>query len=415
MRRRGLDEQLVRTLLARLGDNVKDPTEAQLRAAARLAAGEGRQPQERPAPEPRLWRPLRLRWVASAAAAMLLATGLGFGVASWLTPASSAGSAVSGLGFLPAKGWTVVQSGGSGSAESARAVAANVPLDRADPELGLPLTALRSWPPRGIAVVATLSARGDPAVDSAFPVRTLPVRFADAVSVTATEYELRAGVGGYNVDLDISFGGEPTPGMLREAEEQIARLVVAPAAVTIAVRPTIYAREPLIVFGSVSSGKAGEKVTVQFKQCGLYPIQFRDVEELTTLEGGGWSTELGVYANGVFRAIAGSDVSNEVKVQARADVRLSPTRSGRYQVNVVARTSFWRKRVVIQKFDRARSRWVKLRTLVLEDSGAAPGSSFVWSSTAKFALPKRMTVRAVLPLDQAKPCFIAGYSTLLRT
>jgi len=414
-RRRGDGEQLVRELLARLGEELPEPSEGDLRAAARQAAAEGRRPEVRPAPA-RPWRPLRLRWAAGAAVAMLLATGLGFGVASRLTPASSAGSSVSGLGFLPAEGWTVVQSGIPGSAESARAVAANVPLDRADPEIGLPLTALRSWPPWGIAIVARLSARGDQAFDSAFPVGTMPLRFADAVSVTPTEYDLRAGVGGYNVDADISFGSRPTPGMLRDAEEQIARLVVAPAAITITVRPTIYGRQgPLVVSGSVTSGKANKKVTVQFKQCGLYPIQFRDVEELTTLEGGGWSTELGIGANGVLRAVAGEDVSNEVKVQARADVRLSPTRSGRYQVNVVARSSFWRKRVVIQKFDRARGGWVKLRTLVLADQGAAPGSVFVWSSTVKFTLPKRITARAVLPLDQAKPCFIAGYSNLLRT
>jgi hypothetical protein len=416
MRRARHDQELVVTrLLARLGDEAGEPTESELRGAAQLAAREGRSPQERPAVHIRPWRPLRVRWAAAGAAALLVATGLGFGVASWLTPASSARTDFEGLGFLPATGWTVIQAGLPGSAESARAVAANVPVEAPNPEVGLPLPALGSWPPWGIAIVATLRARGDPGVDPAFPVRTLPLRLADAVSVTATEHDLRAGVGGYNVDLDISFGSEPTAALLRKAEEQIARLVVAPAAITLAVRPTVYARDPLVVYGAVTTGKDGEKVTVQFRQCGLYPAQFRDHAETETHEGGSWSIETGVYANGVFRAVAGGDVSNQVKVQARADVRLSPRRSGGYEVNVVARSSFWRKRVVIQKFDRVRGNWVKLRTLVLDDQGAAPGSAFVWSTTGKFTLPKRTTVRAVLPLDQAKPCFIAGYSNLLRT
>ena len=56
------------------------------------------------------------------------------------------------------------------------------------------------------------------------------------------EYVLRAGVNGYNVDASVTFASEPTEEMFGKAEEQIARLVVAPAAITIAVKPTIYGR-----------------------------------------------------------------------------------------------------------------------------------------------------------------------------
>jgi hypothetical protein len=417
MRRHAVDEELVRALLARLADDGQDPAEADLRAVARKAAAEGRRPQAR-ATHVRTWRPLRLRWVIVAATAMLLATGLGFGVASRLTPAGTAGGSVSGLGFLPAEGWTVVQSGIPGSAESTRAIAANVPLEAGDSELGLPLTALRSWPPWGIVIVATFTARGDPVADAAFPVGDLPLRFADAARAADTEYVLRAGVGGYNVDASITFGSEPTAGMLREAEEQIARLVVAPAAITIVVRPTIFGRQgPLVVSGSVTSGKADEKVTVQFRQCGLYPLQFRDLFEVTTHEGGGWSAETGILANGAFRAVAGGDVSNEVAVQKRADVRLAPAPPKRYVVQVVERMSFWRKRVVIQRFDRRVRKWIQVKTLRLEKQLAAPGSVYVWSTTEEFPVKvaKGTSIRAVLPLDQAKPCHIGGYSNILTT
>lgn len=187
--------------------------------------------------------------------------------------------------------------------------------------------------------------------------------------------------------------------------------------VTISVRPTVYGRQPLLVSGFVTSGKAEEKVTVQFRQCGLQPVQFRDLVEVTTHEGGGWDSQIGIPANGTLRAVSGGATSSEVKVLARADVRLSPVRSGGYEVNVVARTSFWRKRVALQRFDRARRTWRKVRTLVLDDTFAAPGSIVVWSTTGRFTpgVPKKTTIRAVLSLDQAKPCFIAGYSNLLRT
>ena len=222
-------------------------------------------------------------------------------------------------------------------------VAANVPISPGDPGRGQP-PALHAFPPWTIVIDATLKARGEPARDLAFPVRSLPLSLADARPVTVAgqptlEYVLRAGVNGYNVDASVTFASEPTEEMFGKAEEQIARLVVAPAAITITVRPTIYGRQgPLVVSGSVSNGKKDERVTVQFKQCGLYPIQFRDEFEVITEEGGGWSAPTGIAANGTFRAVSGGDVSNEVSVQARVDVRLAPGPPGRYEVQVVERS-----------------------------------------------------------------------------
>ncbi len=187
-----------------------------------------------------------MRWAAGGAAALLVATALGFGVASWLTPTSSARTDVEGFGFLPATGWTVIQVGLPGPAESTRVVAANVPISPGDPSRGQP-PALHAFPPWTIVIDATLKARGEPARDLAFPVRSLPLSLADARPVTVTgqptlEYVLRAGVNGYNVDASVTFASEPTAAMFEKAEEQIARLVVAPAAITITVRPTIFGR-----------------------------------------------------------------------------------------------------------------------------------------------------------------------------
>ena len=426
MRRYRQDEEIVvRRLLDRLAAETDDPTDAELRRAARLAAAEGRSPHERRYTRARSWRPFRARWAAAGATALLVATGLGFAFASWLTPAaSSAESEVVGLGFLPATGWTVVQTGLPGSAESARAVAANVPISAPDPQRGgQPLPALHAWPPWAIVMVAKFTARGEPTLDARFPIRELPLTFADARPVVVpgaapTEYVLRAGVGGYNVEVSINFGREPTAGMLSSAETQIARVVVAPAAVTINVRPAIYGRQgPLVVSGSVTSGKEGEKVTLQYKQCGLYPTQFRDEAEVTTHEGGGWELETGVLANGVFRALSGGDVSNEVQVQKRVDVRLAPAPPRRFVVNVVERFQFWRKQVLIQRFHRGQKKWLLVKKLRLVNTDAAPGSVYVWSSTDEFGVdvPKGTTIRAVLPLAQAKPCHIGGYSNLLVT
>ena len=167
----------------------------------------------------------------------------------------------------------------------------------------------------------------------------------------------------------------------------------------------------------MTSGKADEKVTLQYKQCGLFPAQFRDHTEVTTHEGGGWSIETGVLANGVFRALSGGDVSNEVQVQKRVDVRLAPAPPRRFEVTSSSDDQFWRRQVLIQRFHRGQRKWLLVKKLRLENTDAAAGSVFVWSTTDEFAVdvPKGTTIRAVLPLAQAKPCHIGGYSNLLVT
>lgn len=69
------------------------------------------------------------------------------------------------------RAWTILQSGTTGAAASASAVAANVPLDAADRVGAAPLHTLRSLPPDGVVIAVTLTTRGNPTTDRAYPVR----------------------------------------------------------------------------------------------------------------------------------------------------------------------------------------------------------------------------------------------------
>ena len=301
-------------------------------------------------------------------------------------------------------------------------VAANVPISPGDPRRGQP-PALHAWPPWTTVIDATLKARGEPARDLAFPVRSLPLSLADARPVTVPgqptlEYVLRAGVNGYNVDASVTFASEPTAAMFEKAEEQIARLVVAPAAITITVRPTIYSRTQAarrLRLGDEREGGREGDAAVQAVRA--LPAPVPRPRRGDDARGRRLGIETGVLANGVFRALSGGDVSNEVQVQKRADIRLEPSPARRFEVHVVERMSFWRKQVLIQRFHRGQRKWLLVKKLRLVNSDAAPGSSFVWSSTDEFTVDvaKGTTVRAVLPLAQAKPCHIGGYSNLLVT
>jgi len=117
------------------------------------------------------------------------------------------------------------------------------------------------------------------------------------------------------------------------------------------------------------------------------------------------------------RARAEEATSNVVKIQQRPSVTLQQRPRGTFWVNVNAGRSFWQKRVVLQRYVPSARTWQSVRTAVLADSGSRPGSAFIWSATEKFRqrLAKGTLVRATLPLPQAKPCYAAGYSNMLRT
>jgi len=204
----------------------------------------------------------------------------------------------------------------------------------------------------------------------------------------------------------------------------LALLIVAAAgrsawsAVTLVVQPTVFSstQERMTIFGSVDGAGAGRKVTIQFKACGLVPVSFRDAFEMTTEAGGryaldGYLRPFNLGVSGVYRAVSGDDVSSEVRVSQRASVNLRPVDGGRFAVSVFGKTvSFWRRFVLLQRFERTRGVWVPLRRLVLtEENGLS-------KSTKPFrpGVRRGTRIRAVFPLSQARPCYLAGVSQTLR-
>lgn len=425
LRRRTDDSLGVEELLRELTGCVPPPSEEQLRELARSAAAA---PRSLPVPSR---RPRVVRWGVAAAAAALLVGAFGFGLGTWSTPSGTASTPDVGVGFLPAKGWTVVQSGSLGQG-AATSIAANVPLDPADDLSEAPLATLASLPPRGVLIATTFGLRGDPATDATFPRRALPLRMAAAQRQPAgleplpsarrlTRFSLRAAVGAYNVDASIYFGtASPSPAQRAVAQGQLNRLVVSAAEITLFARPTVHNRNQMItLLGSIDSGKANEDVVIEGKECDQ--SEFREVAGAHTISGGGWSVQYAPAMTTTLRAVWKGARSGTVTVQDRAWVQLSPLRrpGPGYAFEVAVRglrTQFWKKYVVVQRYARRLGQWVNVKRVVLDDSGAAPGAPFVWTwSEFKIVLPKGTRVRAVFPLSQARPCYIAGYSNQLTT
>lgn len=182
------------------------------------------------------------------------------------------------------------------------------------------------------------------------------------------------------------------------------------------VRPAIVRwAEPATLTGGVGSGQANVDVYIDAQTCsdGRWEV----ISGAHTGPGGGFAAEFGAGINILVRARAEGATSNVVKIQQRPSVTLQQRPRGTFWVNVNAGRSFWKKRVILQRYVPSVRAWRNVRSAVLADSGSRPGSAFVWSETEKFRqqLPKATLVRATLPLAQAKPCYAAGYSNMVRT
>ena len=398
--------------------SIPGPPDEDLRTIARRASSTPRtvvRPRRRA-------RSVRL----GVAAALVLGSAAGFGLGSWLTPSVTAGAEPAGLGFLPAQGWTVIQSGSLGPTGEARAVAANVPLDADDDLRGLPLATLDSLPERGVVIFATFTPRGDPGHDFAFAPRELPLRIEDAVGVRSdelppfrrplTHYRVRASVGGSNVAAEVFLGTTPPPApLVAAAQRQLNRLFVESPRVTINARRPASQLSGWTLFGSVDSRRAGESVTIQAKDCGL--SSFRVVGGATTVEGGGWSTPFYPRISTQLRATWRDETSRPIDVRVPVSVRIYKRGNGRLGVAAWGAKSFWGKRVRIERLDRL-GRWRFARTLTLTQ-GLPPGGSPGVGTSGSFAsfkprLPKGTRVRAVMPVAQARPCYAAGVSEVVR-
>jgi hypothetical protein len=196
-------------------------------------------------------RRLRARRIAAATLAAML---LGGAVA---VPISTLGRLDDGrrepaadaptptIGFAPAQGWHVLTGGDPSSAGGAQAWAATVPF--ADGEapgndgvatIGWPDRTIDRLPTDGVVIVAgyPLVTRNPVAPVRAFPARALPLTIRRPPGTAfegnrpgTSQTSVGATVNGRYVSVRFTFGSEdPSAATIRAAEEELARLLVAP-------------------------------------------------------------------------------------------------------------------------------------------------------------------------------------------
>jgi hypothetical protein len=217
--------------------NVPEPDGGATRAARRSALSAARRRPRR-----------RVPIAALVGTAVVVAIALGVGIGTFVAPSGTAARGPIGLGFLPLPGWSALQTAAPGTPEQpAVAMAANVPFADDDIVNGLaepsalPYSTLLTLPPRGVVVVGMfIEAAGQPWSSTRYHDHGLPLRVQDATPIEygtqvrpeepLGQYQLRALVNGYHVDLYI-YTGRPrlSPELAAEVQRQLDQLVVQAA------------------------------------------------------------------------------------------------------------------------------------------------------------------------------------------
>jgi hypothetical protein len=191
-----------------------------------------------------------------------------------------------------------------------------------------------------------------------------------------------------------------------------AASTVLQARVTIFARPAVVAwAQPATVFGAAAGAGLQDVVEVQVRECGS--SVFRTYAEAHVNAGGGWSIPVGTSVTSTFRAVWRRNQSPPVTIRQGASISLARSRSGGpFVVGAISKRSLWRRQVEIQR--RSGSTWRTVRKVRLTDSVRSTG--LVSASEARFrlAVPKRTLLRAVLPLAEARPCYVRSVSKVVR-
>jgi hypothetical protein len=183
--------------------------------------------------------------------------------------------------------------------------------------------------------------------------------------------------------------------------------------VTLFASPLVTRADAKVSFsGQISSTAANEYVAVQGKECGVPGIGFRSITGASTSEGGHWTAPaLYLQTTTTVRAVWKDERSPVVTVRERAAVSLVSHPRNRFTVGAGGVGRFDGKRVAVERFDTATRTWRRIRTVIVE----ATDYGGYAEKEVRLKVPKGTTLRAVLPLAQAKPCYLAGYSKLVRT
>ena len=184
------------------------------------------------------------------------------------------------------------------------------------------------------------------------------------------------------------------------------------AAPPIDASPSIVAwTAPSLLTGVFVGAVHDDLVELQERRCGS--TQFTRFLDVPTGPDGRWHIYVSPPIGTTYRARFRGDVSETVTVQVRPSLTIRELGRGRFLVTALAFKQFWRAKAVFERF--SSGRWLRVKTVPLNESGKTTGTSSVTQGRFRSRLPRNALVRVLLPTSQTRPCYQAGVSNMLRT
>jgi len=184
----------------------------------------------------------------------------------------------------------------------------------------------------------------------------------------------------------------------------------APPTITITTNQRqVLGNDAFQVSGGVASGRAGEDVLIEAKECGSY-APFHKISSAQTTGAGSYVTQLGLLGNSQLRASWRGGVSDAITVQVHPWMTLTYRGPGRYFVWIRANDFFGGARAVLERA--SGNKWVAVKKFTLTRQPSLGVAST--SGTVRAKLKKGTLIRVVLPKAQAGRCYLAGFTNTLK-
>lgn len=184
------------------------------------------------------------------------------------------------------------------------------------------------------------------------------------------------------------------------------------AAPTITITTNVREAQGSVAFpvsGAVASGRAGEDVSIEVKECGSY-APFHLIAGTQTATTGTWLAQVGLLGNAQLRARWRGGVSDPISIQVHPFMTLTYKGPSRYFLWIRANDFFGGARAVLERL--AGGRWVAVKKFTVHRMASSGVASS--SATVRAKLKKGTTIRAVLPKAQAGRCYLAGFTNNLK-
>lgn len=190
---------------------------------------------------------------------------------------------------------------------------------------------------------------------------------------------------------------------------------------TVTVRPgiSLTAAPPAVTYGRsatlsglVSSGAAGETVTIDAKECGK--TVFTKIATVMSAANGAWTSPAKPAMNTVYLAHWKNTDSAQLTEQVAPLVSLKRVRAGRFSASVTAAQLFVGKYVVLQRYVRSRRAWKTVKRVTLRSAKAGTPPTTITSAGFRARVARRTRLRLLLTQPQAGTCYAPGRSAPIR-